>query len=205
MCLLLASLSLKAAKSDTLYTHYERGIYHTCAICHVKADIRAADSLVDLMIYQYRTDPDLLFEWVFKGLGNDQKQQERKEVMLHFVKTEYDGHSNIGTMWVDVEVPGIKTFRDVAVRSKILKSSVPGQQSHATMEILYSNSLLKDAHGTLLVCDNNNGMLTIRMDMYVTFGWFFNIFITQRRYRNIVEWRAKGFVDNMAEAFHAAK
>lgn len=204
LCLLLMSLSLQAAKNDTLFTRYGKGIYHTCVIRHVKADMVAADSLVDLLIYQFRTDPDLLFDWAFKGLGNDQKLKERKEVQLHFKKTEYDGQSSIGTMWVDVEVPGVKTFHDVAVKSRILKSSVPNEQSRATMEVFYSNSLLKDAHGTLFVYKEANNTITIRMDMYVTFGWFFNIFITQRRYRNIVEWRARDFVNNLAVAFHAA-
>lgn len=37
------------------------------------------------------------------------------------------------------------------------------------------------------------------MRIHIRFGWFFNIFITQKRYRDIVEWRMQGFMNNMRD------
>lgn len=71
------------------------------------------------------------------------------------------------------------------------------------MDILYSSSLLKKANGTLLV-KNDNGIVTLQFDCYVTFGWFFNIFVTNRRYRNLIEWRVKGMIDNFKETLRKA-
>lgn len=201
--LLCVVSSAHASRRDTLCTTYKSGTYHTCCIRSLKADAAKADSLVDLLIYQFRTDPDLLFEWVFKGLGNEQKQKERKEVQLHFAKTEFDPLTSVGTLWMNVEVPGVKTFKDVPVKSKIVKKLHNDFESTTTMDILYSSSLLKKANGTLLV-KNDNGIVTLQFDCYVTFGWFFNIFVTNRRYRNLIEWRVKGMIDNFKETLRKA-
>jgi hypothetical protein len=31
------------------------------------------------------------------------------------------------------------------------------------------------------------------------FGWFFNIFITKKRYKSIIEWRIKKFSENIKD------
>ena len=35
------------------------------------------------------------------------------------------------------------------------------------------------------------------MDVHVKFGWFFRIFISQRIYRNTIDWRLERFVTNL--------
>ena len=37
------------------------------------------------------------------------------------------------------------------------------------------------------------------MRVNVTFNWFFNLFITQRRYADLIEWRITGFLNNMKQ------
>ena len=37
----------------------------------------------------------------------------------------------------------------------------------------------------------------MRIQIHVRFGWFFNLFITQKRFRNIVEWRMQEFMRNL--------
>ncbi|MDO4190399.1 MAG: hypothetical protein Q4D14_01755 [Bacteroidales bacterium] len=194
---------LFAARGDTLFTNYSKGTYHTCAVRYVDAQMAPTDSLVDLLIYQFRNDIEPIFDWAFKGLGNSQSDKERREVQLYFRRFAFDEKTSVGTFWADIVVPGVKTFKDVEVKSRILKNVVPDKQITTTMEIFYSNSILKDAHGTLRIVKVDN-QLAVRIDTFVTFGWFFNIFITQRRYRNLLEWRVAGFVDNLSEAFNMA-
>ena len=35
------------------------------------------------------------------------------------------------------------------------------------------------------------------MDINIKYGWFFNIFITKRIYKNSVEWRVNRYMNNL--------
>jgi len=66
-----------------------------------------------------------------------------------------------------------------------------------TANIIYSSLLLKYALGTVTIVQQKNHELLFITNVSIKFGWFFNIFITKRRYKSIVEWRIKKFTDNI--------
>jgi len=57
--------------------------------------------------------------------------------------------------------------------------------------------LLKYALGTVTIVRQKNDELLFITNVSIKFGWFFNIFITKKRYKSIVEWRIKKFTENL--------
>jgi len=66
-----------------------------------------------------------------------------------------------------------------------------------TANIIYSSLLLKHALGTVTIIQQKNNQLLFITNVSIKFGWFFNIFITRKRYKSIVEWRIKKFTENL--------
>jgi len=56
---------------------------------------------------------------------------------------------------------------------------------------------LKNGFGTITVVPQKDNEQLLVTNVRIKFGWFFNIFITKKRYKSIVEWRIKKFTENL--------
>ncbi len=167
---------------------------------HVDARKEVCMEMVDDLISQFRGDPDQLFEWAFKGLGKQKgEKNEKNEVLIELNQALYDTATHVGTLVMDIVVPGLTTFDDVNIESLVTQRELNDTVFEVFVDIFYSNSLLKKAYGTFFVEECREGGTYLSIDIHIRFGWFFNLFITQRRYRNIVEWRTDGFLKNLKE------
>ncbi len=190
--------SFAITTNDTTTSIYENKTHQTTSIITVNAPKKVCMSMVDDLIGQFRGDPEALFKWAFVGLGEqDGENNEKNEVLIKLKQAIYDKTSGIGTLVVDIVVPGLKTFDDVRIDSKITQYAVNPSTDAVNVDILYSNSLLKKTYGTFFVKELSENKTQLKMEISVRFGWFFNIFISKRRYRNLIEWRATGFMNNL--------
>lgn len=191
------SVLLNAAiLTDSLKTQYSKGTFHTYCEVLTLADMQTADAVVNDFISQFRGDPELLFEWALKGVGK-QEDDEKDAVLLVLKSTVYDPQTSVGTIKTDIVVPGLTTFKDVDIESKVTKEQLNDGSIRVIVDVYYSNSLLKKAYGTYHICPNGSEKVILKIHTYIRFGWFFDLFITQRRYRNLAEFRVDKFMDNM--------
>ena len=54
-------------------------------------------------------------------------------------------------------------------------------------------------NNSLAVIPSKNKGNWLVLESHVKFGWFFNIFITQNRFKLIMEWRLKRFIHNLKD------
>lgn len=189
-----------ASRSDTIFSYYRKGehVTHGCIYADARKEV-CMDMVADL-ISQFRGNPDQLFGWAFKGLGRQEGDGNGKnEVLIQLNQALYDPSTQIGTLVMDIIVPGLTTFDDVNIESRVTQKDQNDTVSEVSVDIFYSNSLLKKAYGTFFVTQSSEGGTYLSIDIHIRFGWFFNLFITQRRYRNIVEWRTDGFLKNLRD------
>lgn len=195
-CCILGCFTVKAQKSDTLYSYRQDGAFHTFCRVEAKCSNAIANEVVDDFINQFRGDPELLFEWALKGVGK-QNDQERDEVLLELKRTTFDPETSIGVIVADIKVPGLRTFKDINIESRVTKNELPDGITEIVVDIFYSNALLKKAYGTYRIVPQSDGTQFFDITINIKFGWFFDLFITKKRYCSIIEWRAKGFMENM--------
>lgn len=195
-CCILSCFTVKAQKSDTLYSYRQDGAFHSFCRVEAKCSNAIANEVVDDFISQFRGDPELLFEWALKGVGK-QNDKERDEVLLVLKRTTFDPETSIGVIVADIKVPGLRTFKDINIESRVTKNELPDGITEIVVDIFYSNALLKKAYGTYRIVPQSDGTQFFDLTINIKFGWFFDLFITKKRYCSIIEWRAKGFMENM--------
>ncbi len=184
---------------DSISTHYTDGEFVSYCRVETDAPMVVADDVVDDLINQFRGNPEQLFEWAFKNLGKQPGDDSKNEVLIKLKLATFDKMTGKSRLLTDVIVPGITTYKDVAIDSRVTKTKLANGGTRVFVDIFYSNSLLKKAYGTFFVTPIAPNKVMLSMRINIRFGWFFNIFITQKRYRDIVEWRMQGFMNNMRD------
>jgi len=184
-----------AINPDSILTVYNDGEFVSHYQIRTKSTIKITQDVSDYLVNDFHKTPENLFNWALKDLG---LQEKKKNELLFILKTsETDSKTGITHGDFDIIVPFIKTFKDVKVDAIVAKQSVNEAETKVTADIIYSSFLLKNAIGTLTFTPQNDSNFLIETNVRIKFGWFFNIFITKRRYKSIVEWRIKKFTDNI--------
>lgn len=188
-----------ALANDSISTIYNKGEFRSYCAVDMVADMSTADKVIDDLIEQFCGNPERLFDWAFKGLGNNPNDKNRNEVLIILKSTTYDKTTGISRMVVDIKVAGTTMYKDVPIESQVTRTRLANGGTKVFVDIFYSNSILKKTYGTFYAIPQKNGKIQMSVHTSVRFGWFFNIFITNRRFKNIVEWREQGFMNNMRE------
>ncbi len=194
LCVLLCG-NLQASTCDSISTVYKDKMFRTYCQTTANTTLEIANQTIDDFIADFRGDPELLFNWALKGLGQ-QGDADQDAMVLVFKSTTFDPKTSIGKILTDIEVPGFRTFRDLSIDSKVTKTVKPNGAVHVFVDIFYSDSFINKAYGEFYVRPINENKVLISIETNVQFGWFFNIFITQRRYRSMVDFRVQGFLEN---------
>lgn len=196
-CILGVLTAVNLTATDYLSTRYVDGEFVSECAVDAAAPLSVCDSVVADLVEQITSDYERLFTWAFKGLGRQGGDDERDEVVITIKESTFDKMSGVCHMVADIEVSRVTTFRDIALDSRVLQTKLADGTTRVDVDIFYSNSFLKKAYGTFFVKPLSDTRCEMRIQIHVRFGWFFNLFITQKRFRNIVEWRMQEFMRNL--------
>jgi len=192
------SVSLHAGKNDSISTIYKEGEF--ISFCQV--EVNASDSISGLVVSKFVSqmcyDIDQLFEWGLKGLL---LPNEKDEILVfHFKTTTYNKNTGVLRALGDVVVPNVTTLSNLYVDNKVTQKLFPDGHKEVSLKLSSANTFLNDMHGVFKFYPKKNkkiGYYTI--ETHVKFGWFFDIFITQKRYKQILEWRILKVMQNLKE------
>lgn len=193
--LLVFIAGTSVVKADSIASFYRDSQFHTHYQSGVTVDVSVAKDVAGSLISDFHNRPAHLFDWALKDLG---LQNSKNEIIIVFKSSTDDRKTNITHGVFDIVVPHITTFRNVKVDAVV----TPRNEKNSFLveaDIIYSSLLLKQATGIIRFVPESGQKIKIITDVNITFGWFFNIFITQRRYKSIVEWRIKKFTENIID------
>lgn len=187
-------LPLMALPTDSIWTVYKNGEFTTQCQQRVKASSVVVSEVTDNLVFDFHHTPSHLFSWALKDLG---LQKKGNEVIIIHKSSTNDEKTGITHGLFDIVIPNVTTFRDVRVDAKVGKIKLNNGISKVTADIQYSSFLLDKALCVFTVIPQKNNEQIFVTNVKIKFGWFFNLFITQKRYKSIVEWRVRKFADNM--------
>lgn len=190
---LLLSIGTFAA-TDSIKSIYKDGKFSTHYELSSKGSADLALTLADYLVNDFHYAPGHLFEWALKDLG---LQNKDNELIIVFKSSKHDVQTGVTHGVFDIVVPGVTTFSNIKVDAIVTRTKFTSGVIKVSAKIIYSSLLLKNALCTVLFIPQKNDEIHFVTDMDLEFGWFFNLFITQKRYKNIVEWRIKKFSENM--------
>lgn len=192
-----ASIGVWASAVDSLESHYSDRSFTTYVQVQVDVPESIINKVVDDFIYQTKYELDSLFQWALKGLML--RKEKNNLLVFNFKSTTYDPKSELIKAVGDVEVPGIITFPDIHVDSKMTKTSPKDGSSKVDINILYSDAFLKETTAVFRIVPHKTKGYSMTLETKIRFGWFFNIFITTPSYRRIMEWRFERLMLNIQQ------
>jgi hypothetical protein len=187
--------SLHATSSDSIKTVYQDGEFKTKYTIRVKATENEVCDVAEKLIYDFHNSPGNLFNWALKDLGLQDKKKNDIVFILKTSTTNTKTGITHGTF--DIIVPSFTSFNNVVVDAIVSKTKCNNKEMKVSANIIYSSLLLKHGLATLAMVPLKNNEQLFITNVSIKFGWFFNIFITKRRYNSIIEWRIKKFTENM--------
>ena len=189
---------LFSSTSDSIKSNYANGEFHTFCQLAVNSNDSISNEVVNKFVYQMCYDLDGLFKWGLKGMSLSNSKDEL--LKFDFKTTKYDKKTSILRGIGDVIVPGITTFPDVFIDSKVVLLKYANGNRDVKLELVSENTFIKNMVGTFsFIPKNDKKTAYYKLETHIQFGWFFNIFITQTRYKKIMEWRIKQLLINMKE------
>jgi hypothetical protein len=191
---LVCVYAVSAASSDSISTVYKNGEFVTQYTIKIKYLPKVTAEVADYLVTDFHTKPGNLFNWALKDLG---LQNKSNELIIVFRDSNHDIKTGITHGKFDVVVPNFTTFSNIKVDAIVAKTNYSNGVTKVKANIVYSSLLLKNALGTLSIVPQQNNEQLLITNVTIQFGWFFNLFITQKRYKSIVEWRIKKFAENI--------
>jgi hypothetical protein len=179
----------------TILTSLKDGMFHTAYETDVQACAEACNTVVDDMIYCLQTDPELLSEKYFAGLGM-QKDTKKNSFYLHWKESTYVPEQQYSRLVLDILVNEKPFLKDVVVEA-FVADSMSGERRDIRVDIRYAGNLIKEAYGSFHVEPTGDQIARIGMDVHLRFGWFFRMFITRKVYSETIDWRLMRFVQNI--------
>ena len=170
-------------------------MFHTSYETEAATNVLAFNAVVDDMIYCLQTDPNLLSEKYFAGLGM-QSDTKKNVFYLEWKESSYVPEKQYSRLVLDVLVNEKPFLKDVVVEAQVT-DSLSGERRDIRVDINYAGTLLKEAYGTFHVQQIGEKSTKIGMDVHVKFGWFFRIFISRKVYSDTIDWRLVRFVTNL--------
>ncbi len=179
--------------------YYNRA-FHTEKAVVVDASQDSVNIVLDRFCYELQTNPDLLFEWVFKGTGT-QGDATKDALQLIYKETGYEPEDRHGLLVVDVATNGKVRYKNILLETwsrDSIDTALDSVQSEILhLDMMVSAALIDSAYMNFHVTPITEQRTEIAFDFHIRFGWFFNIFITKKVYREVIEWRLDAFMENL--------
>ena len=179
----------------SVLTTLSDGMFHTRYETEVDTCAEACNVVIDSMIYYLQTDPEMLSEQFFAGLGK-QEDTNKNAFYLIWKESEYLPEKQYSKLVLDVLVNEKPFLKNVVIESQVT-DSMQGTQRDIRVDIHYGGSILKEAYGTFHVIPTSDTTAKLGIDVHVKFGWFFRIFISRKVYSETIDWRLERFVQNL--------
>lgn len=198
-CLALFSFVMaQASPNDSISTQYVKSEFITIAQISTTTNDSVTNAVINLFVQQMCSDIKGLFKWGLKGMSLANEKEEL--LVFDFKETRYNKQTAILRGVGDVIVPGITTFKDIMVDSKLTQRVYANGKREVRLDLAKSNLFIRELHGSFFYYPKGNGRYGyLQVVTHIKFAWFFDVFITQKRYKSIMEWRLRQVLLNIRE------
>ena len=179
------------ARSQNIRTRYENGLFETEAHIETAASMGIINGMfADIASHFRRLELDSL-EWAIKGLTGD--EEDKNMIRIVYEGGRYEPNTEVINFFISTYM-GRSQIKNIHI-SVLMKSD---NHTFIEAELYEPNFFLKTVRCILFVRQSGSGrQFVIRTS--VSFGWFFNLFISTSNYSGIAEWRILKVLENLKE------
>ena len=193
----------------SVLTTYHKGVYETVGEVELTCSPTEANAVMDSIMADFEHNPHHVWAWMFYGTGEQKDDNRKQGFVIHYDSVRYDAPAE--TLYIDMTLfsprgkasnlhvePTLSDSRRVGGIAPEGHSGI-GYQSERSIFFGVKNfkNMIKYCDATLTLTPSDNGTQRLQVVTHCQFGWFFNLFISRKMYRNTVEWRVEQFLENL--------
>jgi len=191
-------ISSYATPADSISTVYKNGEFITYCQLSDNVSDSISNEMINKFVYQMCYDLDGLFSWGLKGMNLARNKDEL--LRFDFKTTKFDKKTSILRGIGDIIVPRITTFPNIYIDCRVTQKKYSNRCRDVRLDLITANPFIKKMSGVYTFSPKGrNKTGNYILETHIQFNWFFDIFITQYRYKKIIEWRIRKIVQNMKE------
>lgn len=162
--------------------------------------------VADRFCYQFQACPDSLFDWAYLGLGEaevaeSKNKESRDAIQLRYKERIYDPKLKTGDVAIDIYVLGVRWWKDQHLGTKYRKMKPANSPYPITSHMIatYSGSILEGGDFVLRMEPISPTRTRVHYEFRLTFGKVLSAFISDKTWRNAIEWRFETILENLVE------
>lgn len=164
--------------------------------------------VINRFCYQFQACPDSLFQWAYTNLGepevvesNDKSKDSKDVIQLDYKDRVYDAKTKTGDVAIDIYVLGVRWWKDQHLGTKYTLTRPANAQYPLTahLKATYSGSLLEGGDIIFRMEPVSPTRTRVHYEFSLTFGRFLSAFISDKMWRNAIEWRFETILNNLVE------
>ena len=162
-------------------------------------------AVVERYCYQFQACPDSLFKWAYLGMDETEKDNSSKEskdaIQLRYKDRVYDPQQKTGDVAIDIYVLGVRWWKDQHLGTKRVLTRPAHSQSPLTdhMTATYTGSILEGGDIIFRMEPISPTQTRLHYEFVLTFGRVLSAFISDKTWRNAIEWRLETICENIVE------
>lgn len=173
-----------------------------------EASIQKLLPVVNHFCYQFQACPDSLFSWAYKNLGEpevveskDKSKDSKDVIQLDYKDRIYDSKEKTGDVAIDIYVLGVRWWKDqhLGTRYTLTRPASAHYPQTAHLNATYSGSILNGGDLYFVMEPLSPTRTRVHYEFSLTFGRVLSAFISDKMWRNAIEWRFETILENIIE------
>ena len=158
--------------------------------------------------YQFQACPDSLFDWAYLNLKEHEEADTKKDtkegravIQLDYKDRTYDPKTKTGDVAIDIYVLGVRWWKDQHLGTKYSLTR-PAHAPHpltARLKATYSGAILEGGDWIFVMTPVSPTQTHLHYEFSLTFGRVLSAFISDKIWRNAIEWRFLIILENLIE------
>ena len=162
--------------------------------------------VVERYCYQFQACPDSLFLWAYLGMEEreiteEKSKESRDAIQLRYKVRVYDAKLKTGDVAIDIYVLGVRWWKDQHLGTKRVLTR-PAHSKYPLTDHLtatYSGSILEGGDIIFRMEPISPTKTRLHYEFVLTFGRVLSAFISDKTWRNAIEWRLETICENIVE------
>ena len=158
--------------------------------------------------YQFQACPDSLFDWAYLNLKEHEEADTKKDtkegravIQLDYKDRTYDPKTKTGDVAIDIYVLGVRGWKDQHLGTKYSLTR-PAHAPHpltAHLKATYSGAILEGGDWIFVMTPVSPTQTHLHYEFSLTFGRVLSAFISDKIWKNAIEWRFQIILENLIE------
>ena len=171
----------------------------------VNAPLKEMLKVAERYCYQFQACPDSLFQWAYLGMEEESSEPSSKEsrdaIQLRYKDRVYDPKLKTGDVAIDIYVLGVRWWKDQHLGTERILSRPANAKYPLTehMTATYSGSILEGGDFILRMEPVSSTQTRVHYEFSLTFGKVLSTFISDKTWRNSIQWRLETIFENLQE------